>query len=172
MRKLGSLFFSGALVCLTAGFNLFLVPALPGCSSCTDVGCVSGATLSIVMGADVLIPDGSTATACFNDTCVVGVLPRSPTVRLPGSGAIFEFPAGSGVSGTVWAADGKGPDRVEMSWSFPDAVPLGAGDRYRVTVADPGGVTIATKEATAVSYDTYEPNGSSCGPTCHHAQLE
>ncbi|HMI86358.1 MAG TPA: hypothetical protein VK550_19825 [Polyangiaceae bacterium] len=41
MRKLGTLFFSGALVCLTAGLILFLVPALPGCGSCTDVGCIS-----------------------------------------------------------------------------------------------------------------------------------
>jgi len=120
----------------------------------------------------VLIPDGSTATACFNDVCVVGVLPRSPAVRLPGSGAGFEFPERSGVSGTVWAADVTSPDRVEISWSFLEAARLGAGDRYRVTVADPGGVTIATKEATAVSYNTYEPNGSSCGPTCHRAQLQ
>jgi hypothetical protein len=58
-----------------------------------------------------------------------------------------------------------------IDWQFTDLVRFGAGDRYHVTIADPGGVTIATKEVTAVSYDTYEPNGPSCGPTCHRAHF-
>ena len=173
MRKLGSFFFSGSLVCLTAGLVLFAVPALSGCGSCTLIGCSSGATLTIDTAADVLIPERSTATVCFNDTCVVGVLPRLPTARLPGSGAGFEFPERSGVSVTAWAADDvTSRGRVEITWSFFDsAVRLGAGDRYRVTVTDPDGLTIVTEEPTAVSYDAYEPNGSSCGPTCHYAQF-
>jgi hypothetical protein len=120
------------------------------------------------VAANVLIPDQSTATACFNDTCVVGVLVVG--TPMSGSGVGILFPAASGVSGVVWAA-GTNRDRVEINWQFTDLVRFDAGDRYHVTVTDPGGVTIATKEVTAVSYDTYEPNGPSCGPTCHRARF-
>jgi hypothetical protein len=100
---------------------------------------------------------------------VVGVL-VAPMPMSPGSGAGIVFPAASGVAGVVWAA-GTNRDRVEIDWQFTDLVRFGAGDRYQVTITDPGGVTIATKEVTAVSYDTYQPNGPSCGPTCHRARF-
>jgi hypothetical protein len=81
------------------------------------------------------------------------------------------FPAGSGLSGVLWAPGTVGRSRVEIEWSFADDARLQAGDRYRATLIDAESVTIATKEATAASYDTFEPNGSFCEPTCHRAQF-
>ena len=154
---------------LTVAVGAVVVASLQGCA-CTLAGCSTGATVSIDVPDDVTIPDGSTVTACFNDMCVSGALP-SPSAVLPGSGLGITFPPGSGLSGILWAPDVVVRDRVEVEWSFADDARLRTGDRYRATLIGPAGATIAMKQATVTSYITVEPNGSSCGPTCHHAQF-
>jgi hypothetical protein len=158
---------AAALTCLTAVMlPLLVAPSLPGCG-CTNIGCASGGVQSLDIADDLSLPAGSTITACFNDTCATAELPTSV---LPGSGVGLGFPSGSGVSGTLWdpALD---RDRVDVRYQLQDGTPVGAGDRYRLTVNAPSGEVIADKELVAVGYDKFEPNGSSCGPTCHYARF-
>jgi hypothetical protein len=73
----------------------------------------------------------------------------------------------------VWAVGVADRERVEIQWWFTGTDHRHqAGDRYRVTLTDRAGVQIATTEKTVASYDTYEPNGSSCSPTCYTARFQ
>jgi hypothetical protein len=71
------------------------------------------------------------------------------------------------VSGTIWAPGTTGRDRVEITWTFALDAHLQAGDSYAATLIDPAGPLIATKEATASSYTTFE----TCDFTCRRAQF-
>src|SRR5262245_35274316 len=119
---------SRARACVIAAFVSVIAPWLSGCG-CTGVNCASGATLAVDVPDGVPIPDGTTVTACFNDACVAAVLPSTAAVR-PGTGLGFAFPAGSGLSGTLWAPDVADHGRVQISWYFADDSRLRAGDRY------------------------------------------
>jgi hypothetical protein len=170
-NKVSMLSRPGALVCVIAGLILLVGHWLSGCGGCGNVGCANVATLTIPLADDVSVPEGSTATACLNDTCVTGGLPASTAVQ-PGLGATITFPLSSGVFGVVWPPDVSGQgNRVEISWGGPGGLRVQTGDRFSVTLTDDGGATIATKQATASSVVTSEPNGSSCGPTCYVAQV-
>ena len=152
-------------MCLNAAVAAVVVPSLPGCGgSCAAVGCLTGATLSFDVADDVDIPlIGTSASACFNDTCVTGTLGETSPTMARG----FAFPDGSGVSGGI-APPGATGDRVQITWNFSANAPLGAGDRYRATVMDPAGTIIAMREATATSYTTVELCDNS---TCRQAQF-
>jgi hypothetical protein len=168
MRKLGL----GVLGGFAAGMLALALPPLSGCqqSTCGDVGCGTSATLSVDVPDDVVLPEGTTVTACFNDGCVVGALPAPDTIP-PGSSAGISFPPGAKLFATEWAADATEHDRVEVQWFFDYGTALHAGDRYRVTLTDLDGVEIATKEATVASYGITYPNGSSCAPACPRARF-
>ena len=164
-RGLPASAFIGVLACLGVALGSIMVTSLPGCG-CAGIGCVTGASLGIHVPDDVSIPFGSTVTACFNDTCAVGMLPSVAQV-LPGSGSGITFPAGSNVWGVLWTPGTPGRERVEIGWAFPDGTRLQVGDRYRATLVDPEGVTIATNEATAIAYDEIK----TCGDSCYSARF-
>lgn len=171
MNKLRIVMRAGALVCVIAGASLLVGHWLSGCGGCGAVGCGYAATVTIALADDVSVPEGSTATACHNDTCIIGGLPPSTAVQ-PGFGATITFPLNSDVFGVVRPPDVSGEgNRVEISWGGPGGVRVRTGDRFSVTLTDGGGATIAIKQATASSVVTSEPNGSSCGPPCYVAQF-
>jgi len=152
----------GGALCLSAVVAV-VVPLLHGCG-CAAVGCLTGATLSFDVADDVDIPlIGTTVSACFNDTCVMGELAATSPTMARG----FAFPDGSGVSGGI-EPPGATRDRVQVVWNFNANARLAAGDRYSATVIDPTGTIIAMREATATSYTTVELCD---GFTCHRAQF-
>ena len=164
MNKSLSLLCAGALVSSNAAVVAVVLPSLHGCG-CGAVGCLTGATLSFDVADDVDIPlVGTTASACFNDTCVTGeLIATSPTMARG-----FAFPEGSGVSGGI-EPPGSIRDRVQIKWNFNLNDRLAAGDRYSATVMDPTGAIIAMREATAVSYAPIEI----CGDlTCRQARFQ
>ena len=162
MNKSLSVICAGAL-CLNAAVVAVVAPLLHGCG-CGAVGCLTGATLSFDVADDVDIPlIGTTATACFNDTCVTGELIATSPSMTRG----FVFPDGSGVSGGIDPPGATG-DRVQIVWNFNANAPLTAGDRYSATVRDSTGTIIAMREATAASYSTLELCD---GLTCRRAQF-
>jgi hypothetical protein len=135
-------------------------------------GAVKQRLVGSVLAEGVSIPEGSTLTACLNDTCADSVL-TAATASGAGFGRYAMFPLEAGVLGFVWAPHGPGGIHVEMSW-FPDQGRrnLQAGDRYSVTLTDPAGATIATKQATATSYVTHTlSNGPGCHNDCPVAQF-
>ena len=164
-NKSQSLACAGVFVGLLIALVSVLVTSLPGCG-CAGIGCMSGAGLAIAVPDEVSLPAGTTMTACFNDVCEVGTT-LSPAVGLPGTSTSFEFPPGSGLSGGIWAAGTTGRDRVQVTWVFTNDTPLRAGDHYSATVTDPAGAVIATKQATAVWYDTFKI----CDGVCHSARF-
>ena len=92
-----SLIWAGVLVCLNAAVLAVVVPSLQGCG-CGAIGCASGGALSFDVADDVVVPDGSTASACFNDTCVTGTVESTSMIV----GRAITFPAESRVHGVVW----------------------------------------------------------------------
>jgi hypothetical protein len=92
MNKSLSLICAGILVGLNAAIVAVVVPSLHGCG-CSGIGCLTGATLAFDVADDVVIPVGTTASACFNDTCVTGTV-DSTSDGLPGTGRGIVFPSG------------------------------------------------------------------------------
>ena len=133
MNKLSILARASALLCAVAGLILLVGPWLSGCAACGAVGCGYVATLTIPLAEDVSVPEGSTATACLNDTCVTGGLPPSTAVQ-PGFGATITFPLSSGVFGVVWPPEVSGEgNRAEVSWGGPGGLRVQRGDRFSLT---------------------------------------
>jgi hypothetical protein len=48
---------------------------------------------------------------------------------------------------------------------------LANGDRYHLTVTDAQGATLVDTTDVA-TYQTTQPNGAACGPTCHQASAD
>lgn len=162
MNKSLSLICAGVLMCLSAAVAAVVVPSLQGCG-CGAIGCGSGAALSFDVADDVVVPYGSTASACFNDTCVTGTVESTSMIM----GRAITFPSESRVHGAVWPPGTTDRDRVEITWQFPNDARFQAGDRYSAMLLDPSGAIIAMKEATATSYSTFD----TCDGTCYSAQF-
>jgi hypothetical protein len=171
MRRQTSFGRGGTLIWLSLAAMSVIGLSLPGCvaKECTLIGCQSGATLSLALPADVVIPEGAIVTACFNDRCAVGTVPIVPAAG--GSSQAISFASGFVVHGTVWPPDAP-HDRIEVFISAEGtATSLRAGDRYSLALADSIGAVIAAKDQVAAGYDEFNPNGPGCGPGCYEARF-
>src|SRR4029079_5212809 len=128
-------------------------------------GCVGSFTVCTLLSDladDVVIPFGSTASACFNDTCVTGTAESTSMIMPRG----ITFPSESGWPAEICPPGTTGRDRVEFTWHFPPNTRLQTGDRYSAMLIDASGAIIAVKEGTATSYSTF----NTCSAPCHWAQ--
>lgn len=151
---------------------LFLL-LLPSCStkstSCTLIGCQSGATVKLLVS---LPPDEmlhATVVACRNDACSSGTPASVPSgdgdrliVRLQGGVTVQGY-----LSTHVFSPTLQG-FQLDAVFSIEDDA--ADGDVYSVTVQNGGAPAASAKES--VNYTASTPNGAACPPTCHNATVD
>ena len=126
---------------------------------CTQIGCTSGATVSLQVPAALAASPKAVIKACWRDACATGPLPAAgATCQLAGQPAVSSCAVQAGVlTLTITAPSGDVKD----------------GDVYAVEVSDPSGLS-AEKAAVqrAVKYTKVEPNGPRCTPVCYQATIQ
>jgi hypothetical protein len=143
------------------------VPALANCSkTCTEAGCLSGASMSINMQSTPGALVGQTATVCRNTECYSALL---PTTSSASSAFRFPFAGTTQVDGELWALPDQST-RLFIEWRSMDSIQPQSVDRYTVSLTDAAGSSSTLLDRTA-TYRKESPNGDDCGPICWHAGL-
>jgi hypothetical protein len=151
------------VVLLTAA-AMAVAACSPADRACTAMGCQSGATISLSIGADRRALAGATLEVCRNGSCVTGTLQEDP--------ADGSFLAGSSGGGaTVFATASPGAARYSFQIQYLAAA-VSDGDVYRVRLTTAAGQGLADSHAPVASYAPFYPNGPDCDPRpCRTAVL-
>lgn len=136
---------------------------------CTDIGCASGASfdLGLFAEADFARLTGARIQVCLGTACadrVIDVLPAAPNEV---SYLTLNTSADPRIAVSLVRTDpGTIGIQVEVESGQPDL--FHDGDVYTVSlVASDGGPLL--NRSWSVSYETSQPNGPDCEPTCRSA---
>jgi hypothetical protein len=150
-------------------------------SSCTEIGCGDGATLSL-RTADGTWPDGS-----YTLTITRGGIAHACALTLPGDfpgrGSVAEVACDPPLDfpGATLRQDSSCQETRTTDSISQSCTPL--PDQYTLSVGVPGtpaelGVAVSRDESVllersvALSYVELRPNGEGCGPVCRQASAE
>ncbi len=137
-----------------------LAAILSGCPDdepCDAVAC--GPVAAVLVPLPASVAPGTQVTACRGFTCVSGQLP-APTQL----GTTWTLSTNPTITATL--SSGPAPSLQVQWWATPNAAD---GDRYTVTVSDPGGTAVASFAAIATYMS--DAGGGACGVTCQTATL-
>lgn len=138
-------------------------PGTPGTESepvCTQIGCVSGTTISLQIPAALAASPGSVIKTCFRERCA--------TSPLPAANGPCQF---AGQQPSV-SACGVQAGVLKLTLTIP-STDMKDGDLYSLEVTDPSGQTSQKAMIErSVRYTKVEPNGPKCGPVCYQATIE
>jgi hypothetical protein len=163
--------------CIAA--DLFDGP-LPGESGrgCTLVGCFSSFTLKTSLPVSFEVLRASTVSVCRNGTCYSSSLATLQESHPPDTSGSVRFPDLSRrdtqhtpliqVQAVRLASGGY---QLQFSYEPWFTEGLQNGDVYDVTVTDEQGTRFVDVHET-VLYETFQPNGPECGPTCGRATID
>jgi hypothetical protein len=134
--------------------------------ACTQIGCLSGAELDAGAFSETQLT-GARIEVCLDSMCVDQVIAAVPA---PNDVKTLRWNPPSDPSVEIWLGrtapsgliDVELTVRSDRPESFED------GDVYAVTLTDAGGGALAAR-AWSVKYQTFQPNGPACEPTCRSA---
>lgn len=157
MRILALLALGALTACSSVGDGF---PLSPGGKSCTLIGCVNGAKLSlrVAMTKETLL--SSTIELCRNGRCSFATPTTMPDSAGSGTGGALVGPVQA--TYTVWSAE-SGRFRLEVTALGEGPYPYGLtdGDAYELRVTAPGGAVLAETKTTVTYAESY-PNGKEC----------
>ncbi len=157
---------------------LAFFPVYLGCASskggdCSAVGCESGATFTRDVAVTTAEAQTLVITACRNDVCVTGTKSTKSEDQLNPHSVVYAF-TGSIPSYAFVVETASGGHAVELHIGNTEAENknMKDGDVYRVKITKSGEMspTLSVTSAAA-TYNTSEPNGAECGPTCKSTSL-
>jgi len=143
-------------------FGILLVVPLTtigGCGDgpCTRIGCNSGAKVTIKLPFPASDLPRTTITVCHNGKCSSGVGPEPDRMcQLQGEARVGFCHINAQSELALHIAAGENPQD---------------GDRYVVTVTQPGSSVIAVAVDQPVTYTRSQPNGPGCPPICFIASI-
>lgn len=129
--------------------------SLPGCS-CGEVGCVDAIFVTVPVD-DPAAFENATIEVCVNDVCQSGVITSSNgffNCAFQGTNHECSTPTDAGELDITILVNASAED----------------GDHAEVTIVSASGAGLASREGD-VTYETSQPNGFGCSPTCHQAHL-
>lgn len=143
-------------------------PLDPGPQTCTLIGCLNGANYSNRFSAGSANINNLELRLCINGQC------DNLPIRFTGTSSMRFDCSGSRRPACQISYMEKTTLSLDLTIAPPQGsdplVSLQDGDRYEVSIGEPGLAPIL-KLDTVAKYQLSQPNGPSCAPTCKFVQL-